>query len=145
MASGSSLRIAAAVSTVVDPPNVCNGAEELPGLGLESRGGRFSRQILFGELQLGEPEIEDLDPAVPCEIDIFGLQIAVNDVLFVRRRQTFGDGLRVFHGLGVGESSALDDIAQRGALEKLHHRVGDAVLGAEIVNREDIRVVQLRH
>ena len=44
-------------------------------------------RLRIGIGQLGEAEIEDLDPAISGEEQVLRLDVAVDDAVFVRRRQ----------------------------------------------------------
>ena len=71
--------------------HVAHGAEEGAGGGVAGEGGGF---VLVGDLgleDLGEPEVEDLDPVVGGEEDVVGLEIAVDDVAAVGGGETVGD------------------------------------------------------
>jgi len=125
--------------------HVDDGAEESPGLGLEGSRWRFGREVLFGQLQLGKPEVEDLDAPVSREEHIFGLEVTVDDALVVCRGQAIGDGARVLDRFARGEPPSFDHLPKRLAIEQLHDGVGDSFLGAEIVDREDIWMVEFRY
>jgi hypothetical protein len=66
----------------------------------------------------------------------------MHDAPGVRRGETPGDLLRPVHGLRLRDRPAVELPAQRLALEQLGDRVRDAVLRAEVVDREDVRVRQ---
>ena len=110
--------------------------------------GRRCRQVRllparpFGLRELRETEIEDLDPPVPRQEQVLGLQVPVADSLFVRRREALGDLHGVFDRLADSESSAREPRAERLALEQLGHDVWRAVVRAEVVDGRDVRVVQ---
>ena len=89
-----------------------------------------------------QPEVEDLHPAVGGEEDVVGLEVAVDDPRPVRRRQAVGDGCADLRRLAPAERTTLEPLAQGLALEQLGDRVGDAILGAEIVDGEDVRMVE---
>ncbi len=74
--------------------------------------------------------------------DVLGLQVAVHDALLVRRRETLRDLERDADRARDRERAADDAVPQRLALQELHHRVGDAVLAAVVVQREDVRMGQ---
>ena len=48
--------------------------------------------------QLGDAEVENLDPPVLGDEQILRLHVPVNDVLVVRRRETFRDLTRIVDG-----------------------------------------------
>ena len=51
---------------------------------------------------------------------------------------------RVVHGLLQGDRARVEPAAQRLALQQLHDGEGDAVVGAEVVDREDVRMRERR-
>ena len=71
---------------------------------------------------------------------VLGLQIAVNDPLVVRRRKAAGHLNRAFRRLAHRERAAREPFTQRLAIEQFHNRVGPPVVGAEIENRQDVRM-----
>ena len=92
--------------------------------------------------QLGEAEVEDLDPAVVRDEDVVGLEVAVDDPLVVSGGKAAGDLQRVVEGLADRKRSALEADLQGVAFEQLRDDVGGAVVRADIVDGEDVRVVQ---
>ena len=92
--------------------------------------------------QLGEAEVEDLDPAVVRDEDVVGLEIAVDDPLVVSSGKAVSDLERVVEGLADGKRSALEAGPQGVAFEQLRDDVGCTVVGADVVDGEDVRVVQ---
>ena len=101
---------------------------------------RRARQIGRGDGidSLRHAEVEDLDVAVLRHEHVFRLQVAMDHALPVRRGKAV-DGLeRVVERLPLKDWSRIELPAQGLALQKLHDGVRDAVLVAEIVNREDV-------
>ena len=94
-----------------------------------------------------EPEIEQLGAALR-QHDVAGLQIAMDDARAVRLVQRARDLNRVSSAPGSsGQARAcsrLQPIGQRLAFEILHHQEVDTVLLADVVQRADVRMVQLR-
>ena len=76
--------------------------------------------IAFG--QLGEPEIEDLGVAGAGDEDVLGLEVAVDDVVAVCRRQPVGDLGGVLDRLALRQAAAVDPVAKALALEQLGHQ-----------------------
>ena len=66
----------------------------------------------------------------------------MDDSLLVRRGQALRDLHGVFDRLADGKGAARKPRAQRLALEQLGHDVRRAVVGAEVVDRGDVRMVQ---
>ena len=93
--------------------------------------------------QLGQAEVEDLDAAVLGDEDVVRLEIAVDDALVVGRGEALGDLRGVVDRLAHRQRRASDALAQRLALEQLGDHERRAVVSAEIVDREDVRVVEL--
>src|SRR4029453_18957923 len=84
----------------------------------------------------------DLDPSVTGDEDVFRLEIAVHDALFVRGRETAGDQDGDLDGLPRWHRSVGEALPERPALEQLRHRVRGAVVSAHVMDREDVRVRQ---
>ena len=109
------------------------------------RGGKHGGVLRdrFGELR--EPEVEDLDVAVLRDHQVLGLQIPVDDSGRVRLGEALGDLDAVVEQLFRRQGIARDDeLAQRLALDELHRDVEGTVGLADVVDREDVRVVQRR-
>ena len=82
--------------------------------------------------------------AVSGDEEILGLQVAMDDALPVRGGETPGDLERVVHSLLLSDRTGLEPPAQRLPLEKLHHRVGDPPLRAEVEDGQDVRMRERR-
>ncbi len=93
--------------------------------------------------RLGEAEVEDLDLAVGRELDVGGLEVAVDDSLLVRRLERLGDLPRDGEGLVEGERPALQPLGEVFALDELHDEGADAARLLEAVDRGDVGVLQL--
>ena len=89
-----------------------------------------------------QPEVEDLHPAVGGDEDVVGLEVAVDDPRPVRSRKAVGNGRADLRRLAPSHRTTHEPLAQGLALEQLGDRVGDAILGAEIVDGEDIRMIE---
>ena len=99
----------------------------------------------------GQPEVQDLDRAVPAEHEVGRFEVAVQDAASVRGGQDRGD-LRGGGGHpGEGDVLVLvDDVVQRDALDELHHheRAGAdtrIVEDADVVDGGRPRVLQAGH
>jgi hypothetical protein len=68
--------------------------------------------------ELGRPKIEDLRATVSCDEDGLGLQIAVDNALFMRRCQPMGDGNRVFDRPAPADLVVAEMLPQGLALEE---------------------------
>ena len=93
--------------------------------------------------QLGDAEVEDLDPPVVRDEQVVGLQVAVDDALVVRGGEPLGDLARVVDGLARRQRAAVQAAAQRFAFEQLRDDVGRAVVDADVVDGQDVRVIEL--
>ena len=99
---------------------------------------------------LGDAEVDDLDEVAAAvagdDKDVVGLEVAVNDALFVGRAERLGqlsDDRQ--DPLGREGRLVLDDLAQGVALDELHDRVRHAVWSrTEVVDVDDIGVADPR-
>jgi hypothetical protein len=91
--------------------HVAHGAGDHAGVSLQAEcsyrlgGGAVG----FGEL--GETEVENLDPAVVGHEEIFGLEIAVDDAAFVCCAEAVGDLLCVVQRTLLGNKAVLQVVA----------------------------------
>ncbi len=101
--------------------------------------------------RLRQTEIEQLDGAAGCELDVGGLQIPMNDPALVGRLESGGDLMRDGQRLLERNGAGRDPIRERRAIDELHHErthgrlpggPGRKVL--EPVDLRDVRVVQGR-
>jgi hypothetical protein len=124
--------------------HIADGAEHHSGL----RGRRCclqrtrARRGGLAAGQLGQSEVQNLDPIVRGDEQILGLEIAMGDSLLVRRRKSprHGDGIadRLSHRDGSGQQP----LPQCGSVQKLRHDERRIALCADVVDREDIGVVE---
>ena len=128
--------------------HVVHGAEHRAGRGQTGPGravrvslaSRGSGHVLVGS----QPEIEDLDPPVPCHEQVFRLDVTMDDALVVSAGQTACD-LPAELGRFAGANGALGQtLAQCLAFEKFRHDERRTVVRAEVVDREDVGVGQRR-
>ena len=108
--------------------------------------GRFvcDRPAPSGCVSLARPKSRILTrPSVGHE-DVLGLEVPVHDPLLVRRREALRDLQRVADRPARREGPAGEPLAQRLAFEQLRDDVGRAVVRADVVDRQDVRVVQRR-
>ena len=125
--------------------HVGDGADDASTLGVERSGWGFGCQVLFGQHQLGEAEIQDLDSAVVGEEYVLRFEITMDDPLVVRRGKALSDGCRILHRLSRRQVPAGDALTKRFPFEQLHDRVGDPCVRSEVVDGEDVRMIELRH
>ena len=122
--------------------HIAHGAEEGAGGGVAGEGGSF---VLVGDLgfeDLGETEVEDLDPVVGGEEDVVGLEIAVDDVAAVGGGEAVGDPQAPGDGGDRGRRAVPEDPAERLALEELGHDVGLIVVDADVVDGEEVGMIE---
>src|SRR5205823_3193732 len=92
--------------------------------------------------EAGEPEVEDLQAAVVGEEEILRLEVAVYDAAGVRDGETAGElDCEPLH-LRWRKPRAVDDGPQGVALEQLGDQERDAVLLAQIVDRQHVGMLE---
>src|SRR5262249_59798606 len=92
--------------------------------------------------ELGEPEIQDLHAAVRGEEDVLGFEVAVDDPLVMSRGEAVRDAERVLDELALRQPAASQALPQRLSFEQLRNDEGCAVLGADVVDDEDVGMAQ---
>ena len=93
-----------------------------------------------------EPEVDDARAAVLVEQDVVGLEVAVNEALGVRRRESPSRGHEDGDDLAPRARLRLEPGVHRAARQKLGREEHAVILGdADIVHGGDIRVRQARH
>ena len=92
---------------------------------------------------LRQAEVEDLHDTVPREEDVCGLQVAVDDSLPVRRREALSHLHAELDRRAGGEPRAAQARRERLAFQQLGDDVGSTVVGADVVHRQDVRMVEL--
>ena len=114
-------------------PMTPRAAVDGDGLGLEGR---------IRADQFRQTEVEDLDPAVGGHEEVTRLDVAMDDPAIVRRGQTARDLTRVVGRLAGRQRTAGHPVAQRFTVEKLSDEVRGAALDADVVDRQDVRMVE---
>ena len=94
-----------------------------------------SLAVAHSWFDLRQPEVQHLDRAIASDLDVGGLEVAMDDALLVRRVQGIGD-LSCVAERGVERQRAL----RRLSVHELHHEV----VGTDVVQRADVGVVQRR-
>ncbi len=89
-----------------------------------------------------QTEIEDLGASIARQHDVFRLQIAMHDAGRVRRREGRGDLPGEIEQPAQRQGPALENLAQRFALDQFRDNESEAILFADIVNRDDIRMIE---
>ena len=99
----------------------------------------------FGPRQrLGQTEIEHLHGAIRTQLDVCGLQVAVNDALLVRRleriRNLTGDRQRLVER----QRTLRDAIRKRRTFDELEHQRLTSLHVLETVDGADVRMIEGR-
>src|SRR5262245_56650979 len=94
--------------------------------------------------RLRQTEVEHLDDSIWCDLDVRGLEIAMDDPSLVCRVEGFGDLLCDQQRLVDRDSARRDALGQRRTLDQLHHQRTRAFAFFETVNRRDVRVIERR-
>ncbi len=108
--------------------HVGGGAEDDPRLGPRVRERRGLREVSrrsgggVTPESLGKAEVEHLDLAVGRDLDVRGLEVAVDDALLVRFPERLGDLPRKGERLVDGNRSALQPLGQVLARDELHRQ-----------------------
>ena len=76
--------------------------------------------------RLRQPKVQHLHRAVVLDLDVGGLQVAVDDPLLVRRLQRIGDLFRDRQRLVDPECTSSDPIGERRSLHEFHDERGRA-------------------
>ena len=97
---------------------------------------------MFGIGQLCEPEVENLDPSVDGDKQVVGLDVEMNDPAIVSRREAAGDLDRVIERLRHRQRVTVQPLTKRRAVEQLCDDERRAIVDADLVDRDDIRVAQ---
>ena len=123
--------------------HVGRGAEHHAGLGLVTRdpdergfgGSHWHRH-------LGQTEVEDLHASFACDEDVLRFQVAMDDALVVRGCKPACDLGRVVDRLARRQRRPVDPPAERLPFEQLGDDVGSAGVAADVVDREDVRMIE---
>jgi hypothetical protein len=92
--------------------------------------------------QFRHSEIEDFQLALFRHHDVRRLEVAMDDVCTVGCGQRVGRLRGVLEQVGQPHVLCSDQRGQRAAAHPLHDHIVDAALGADIVNRNDVWMVQ---
>jgi hypothetical protein len=123
--------------------HVADGAEHGAGAGSRDRlgGAGAGRRRLH---RLGEPEVENLDLSIGQQEHVLGFEIAMDQILVVRGRESAGDLRRDVHRLAHRQRPGREPLAQRFAVEQFHDDEGLSVMGAELEHRDDVGMRERR-
>jgi hypothetical protein len=95
--------------------------------------------------QLCQAEVENLRPSVPRDEKVFRLEIAVDNPFFVCRRQPRRHLHRIVASLARRHRTLLQHVAQALTFQKLRNEVGTAILGADVIEPQNVWMVQCRY
>ncbi len=120
--------------------HVGHGADDhvLPGQLVERLGCGVGRR----REQLGQPEVQDLEPPVAGHHQVGRLEIAVDDAAFVRRRQGVGQGDGDLEDPRQRQPVSRDELRHRLALDQLHRQEMEPVDVLEGVDGDDAGVAE---
>jgi hypothetical protein len=92
--------------------------------------------------QLRQAEVEDLDPFVGGDEQVLRFQIAMDNPLAVRRGEASRNGDGITDGLAHRDRAGDQALTQRLPFEQLRDDERGVPLDADVVHRQDVRVVQ---
>ena len=94
----------------------------------------------------GQAEIHDFhlefSGRQPGEHQVRGLDVAVDQIEFLGGDERLLGLHGEFAEIRPGERSALDEFVERLAADEFHHHVGAVLVGADVVNGDDVRVLE---
>src|SRR5215469_5165601 len=93
------------------------------------------------QCELGQTEVESFYSAVASDKQVLGFEVAMRNPLLMNSGEAICDLARIVEGLTSRQRSFAQNIAQRCALQQLIHHVWGAILNADIVDRQDVRVI----
>ena len=113
---------------------------------------RSAGRLAFGQTNvrfilvhhLGDAEVGDLDPAVFVEQQVLRLDVAMDDAVGVRVLQRLADRRHDGQRLLRSETPGLHRLAQVHAVDEFHEQVVKPAGLAEVMDRHDVRMAQLR-
>ena len=98
--------------------------------------------MLNGALADGEAEVDELDRGTAGAVrveDVGGFEVAVDEAVLVRVAEGLADLGGDLEGLLEGLGAAF---LEAGAFDELHHEVGHALVLADVVHGDDVRVAE---
>src|SRR4029077_16338882 len=93
------------------------------------------------QCELGQAEVENFYSAVASDKQVLRLEVAMANPLLMSSGKAIRDLARILDGFTPRQCSFAQSIAQRCALQQLVHHIGGAILNADIVDRQDVRVI----
>ena len=124
--------------------HVCRGADDdaescaVPG----DRGNRRCRGGCERADRFGQPEVEDLDGPLGCDLDVGRFQITMDDAAIVRRLERLGDLASSRDDLVDRQRTGRQALRERRPLDQFEHERGDVAAFLDAVDRADVRVIQ---
>ena len=108
-------------------------------------GGKRRARVTLGLIlkRFGEAKIQNLGRSVGRDLDICGLQVAVDDTFVVSRFEPLGDGGEKRDRVLDRHGTALEALRQRLTVDELHDQERLSLGVLEPMERGDIGVVQL--
>src|SRR5262249_31517601 len=100
------------------------------------------RLIAVGLRQLGETKVENLYAAIISNEDVVGFEIAMDDSLVVRCRESVGDLQRVINSVPLAQGSSTNSFAKCFAFQKFRNNVSSSIMGADVVNHEYVWMIE---
>jgi hypothetical protein len=91
---------------------------------------------------LGETKIQYLDAAFPSDKDVLGFQVAMCDVLSMRRRQAVRNLHRIVNRLALRKGAPGENLAQALTLEQFRNHEGLILIPADIMYCQDVWMAQ---
>ena len=91
---------------------------------------------------IGKSKIEDLDLALFGELDVPGLEVAVDDFLFVCGFHRFRDLNRERESVLDGDRPTIDPLRERFPVDELHRQELDPIRRFQTIEGRDARVIQ---
>ena len=116
--------------------------QHLGGVEVILGGDLFPGPVLLPADDVGQAEIQHPDAAVPGDLDIFRLEVPVQDAVLVGLFQGLGNGPGHALGLLQPRRRLLDALAQGLALQVLQGHVGGALVLPSSVDGDDVGVVE---
>jgi len=131
--------------------------EDAVGVDVDALGGGVAHDLLgrhvvggadleagFGEVEVlafGDAEVHEADAAGGVDVEVVGLDVAVDELLLMDVGEGAGAlGGDAHAGLEVGQGGVADGVAEVGAGEELHDDVGFGVLLAVVEDADDVVV-----
>ena len=89
-----------------------------------------------------EAEVENLDPAVRRDEQVFGFDVPMHDAVFVAGRETTGDLDGIVSGLAGRQRPPAHPFPERLAFEEFGDDVRPRALDADVMHGQDVRMIQ---